>query len=1548
MAIKQTAHIIRGLRKDFSDSKQPKEYAIDAKNIRITNRENSTLLSITNEKGTQEITLNNNISGNYLGHTTINDILVLFTRDTNTDYIYKINLSNNTNNTLFEGKLSNESIDHIEALGVYESEDIQKVYWVDGVSQPRMINIKDETKRTDVKEFDFIQELQLNETIKVEKSYSSGSFNSGVIQYAFNYYNKNGQESNIVEVTPINYISYEDRGAAPNDYVSNSFKITINNVDTNFDYLRLYSIHRTALDAIPEVKVVKDIKVEEPKSIPTIKTESFNIPNFNNESLYKDTYELINNSYKDWTINLNIMGVIVGEDSFEYNTDFNLLDYDLDTTNNILNISIIALIAHVDNKFYIYPEINNTNGLGNLLFIEDLKREGISINFIKRENSTPSVSYYNEGATILDSHILAPPKEIKLNSSRILENTIIDNGLQGYTIDPSELLFKGGEYIIPKTLSQKDGTLFFGNIKILENSLKIDSDILEKWRNTKTIGNNLPMFIWMNNHKIIGNIDTENEYYPYKSYLGKGDNTTFKSKEEYRLGIQFQNKYGKWSEPILYKDSVVSNDINEQYSTPKLIGDKYYAVSAGLRIPKNIIEIALNKNYVKVRPVVVFPKEEERNILAQGILCPSVYNIKDRASKSYYAQSSWFLRPNIPTNLFIDNYNINEYNYNTYIEKGSWAEFRHNYALPSNEFRNCEIQSMAFYEKTDNINLDNPNNWEYTNIDYFGVDKSIVTFHSPEIELNKITDLRNTKLRIVGYVPFTYNASDIKIITSTASPLNETNFLNFIEDLKEDVYAGNNFISGLLWKDWVIYDAKYNYDQVGTSAYMVYPWQKKGSILNDNRNTGYSILKEKKLSNLKFSKNTSYLSTPYLFNNTDIQLGGNNNNVKFNFSKIYWKNPSDILDSFSYLSDVDTSLTPNLEDRSYTIDPVVVEYGVDYTGSSLPLTQPVKGNYKDGYAYIAAVSSLYDGSTNNEKTNEQLFYSYPFLLLGTNRYSSLSASFFSKDPIVMRYKTTPHIVINLNGEDLIESRTIILPRSSNSPTEIEDYDSHLKMKHLIKQDVIDVSPQSGYLWIGEIYRDPVPNKFSGQDYTNNIWYPAGNSVRLDSNNDINSDSIIIYYTQGDTFYSRFDSLKTYPYTLEDPNSIVEIGSFMVETRINLDARYDRNIGKKSNLVMTPTNFNLFNDVYNQKNNFFNYRIIDKDIADNTKFPNTIVWSKQKFAGADVDAWTNINMASSLDLDGTKGELTKLVSFKNEIFSFQPEAINHILFNSRVQIPTSDGVPIELTNAYKVDGARQLSSVGSSNPLAIKSTDRGIYYMDNITKGIYVFNGQQSESLSDKLGMSSWVKEQNIDSYKVNYDKINQDIYFINNDNCLSYSEKLGEFESFFDYNNSEIFNVKDGTYAIKSNKLYKLFEGNYNRFFEYDSKPFWVTFTHNENPFNDKIYNTLEFRSDTYNYITKDEKGNAITPYWDLSNNSAFNNIIVENEYQLGSENLDFKRYTPSNLKRKFRIWRANIPRDNKNKRDRIRNTWTNITLKASNPSNTKTELHDLIVNYSM
>ena len=80
--------------------------------------------------------------------------------------------------------------------------------------------------------------------------------------------------------------------------------------------------------------------------------------------------------------------------------------------------------------------------------------------------------------------------------------------------------------------------------------------------------------------------------------------------------------------------------------------------------------------------------------------------------------------------------------------------------------------------------------------------------------------------------------------------------------------------------------------------------------------------------------------------------------------------------------------------------------------------------------------------------------------------------------------------------------------------------------------------------------------------------------------------------------------------------------------------------------------------------------------------------------------------------------------------------------------------------------------------------------------------------------------------------------------------------------------------------------------------------------------------------------------------NTTFDTLTTWNEYQQGISNLKNSLGSPSNLKRKFRIWRANIPRAKANGRDRMRNPWLYIKLSMEKENVNKTVLHDMIVHY--
>jgi hypothetical protein len=1448
MALKKEQHFFKGMQRDLSVSKFNPEYAFDAQNIRITARDNNTLLTVTNERGNKEMPLQSpsgdpvTIDGVLLGQNVLNNYVTLFTKGTN-DNIYRLENKGTYFETLllFSGNLNFSTDYPIENIGVYENDNIQKVYWIDGLNQSRVINIvaTDSVRaKWDNDSFNFVQDLSLKETVTVTRNdLASGSFSSGVIQYAFTYYNKYGQESNIFYTSPLEYISFASRGASPEEKVSNSFTITIENADTRFDYVRVYSIHRASIDATP----------------------------------------------------------------------------------NVLNV--------VD----------------------------IPINPVTRATTTL---------------------------------TCVDNGTTGTSVDPTELLYVGGEDVVFGTMTQKDNTLFLGNANIQRKL--VGTDIINKVK-----GGNISF-----SSKYVGNYVQTSGFYPYKNSLYLGSKIkSFKYLEWYRFGVQFQHKSGKWSEPVWINDSY-----NSQYK-PSLTSGSLSLIQAQYSLPADVIQLAINQGFTRVRGVVVYPTLTDREVIAQGILCPTVYNVGDRFSNSPFAQASWFSRPNLAFDI---DHNQNNWtgltsswsdyanskaavirNSNTnltvnpgtpqektvlidIVNKGAWAEFRHNRPIPNNWERGAEIQCLANVPSNPYVSQSGSdlNSWSANHAEYFFIDQSILTLHSPDIEFDEGVqnlDSSGLKMRIVGVVPMTGNASDIDIQTST--PANDTDKMGFYKEfvgVENNSYHGlKNLVSGAYWFDKMTDMEKVDDDHGYTEAFMVYAWHRNGSLNNQGpvtEGTRTAMLDKKKISNMKFSSFSYFLNSPWL-----AYIENDNNHTGITGVSIFNSNEQSLvripspansgLGDLNYYGNIDKVLAATRVDDSYT---VTMKFQDGDKTETL--------NRKDGYPIVVT------GVNTAATYAHQLFVggSFPIQFVKRSDGAQLTKVPNGTDAVRIKYKSTPHAVFALNWTK--DGKQVVLPTNretdyetvwSVNPVVPNANDTHFfwnpsakritdttsTIKDDVYQDVISNYTSNfydnnySYLFLAELYNDNVQNRFGGQTeeaFENNHWLPAGEPYSLLKDDGTPVNYLNISYTEGDTFFQRYDCMKVYPSTLEDQNSVNEIVSFMCETRVNIEGRYDKNRGQISNLAMTPTNFNMMNPVYNQANNFFNYRAINHSKFNLNYFPNTITWTKEKQLGSIIDTWTNITMASTLDLDGDKGEVVSLNTFKNEIFAFQRMGLSNILFNNRVQIPTSDGMPIEITNGLKVSGKRYISNtIGCANKWSIAESPSGLYFIDNETNSLYLFNGE-IVSLSDKLGFRQWISAHNVhvnwepvgyNNYRSFYDKNNNDVYFTYKDHCLCYSELINQFTSFMSYEGvPAMFNVSSEFYAFKNGKMWEQFAGDYNMFFgEY--KPFSITFVANAEEPNDKTFNTVEFRADS----------------WDgdnLMSNKTFDTLDVWNEYQHGTTPLTNLLGHPSPLKKKFRIWRANIPRAIVNNRDRIRNTWAYIKLGMNTPNTYRTEFHDAIIHY--
>lgn len=1537
MTPKATSHVIQGMQKDTSKSKLSKEFAFDAKNIRITAREGNTLLTITNEKGTKYC---HGLFGYYLGHCVLNNQLVLFTTTPEAekakDHIFLYD-SNFVQTPLYDGNLNFNLNNPLETLGVYENEDIQKVYWVDGINQPRVINIKksymEGNKFKDASSFDFIPELALQESVSVEAVSNSSMFAPGVIQYAFSYYNKYGQESNIFNVSPLCYLTHKDRGASPEEIIKDlAFKVKVTNLDTKFDYVRIYSIHRTSLNAIPTVKRVIDLPVTIPEEYKDIKESaiSYHIRDVN--KAYLRIKEEVAEGSTIGDLHGKLLSEIVAPQIQETdNATIKIYDYSTFVGGSAFDI----IIGKYEGEEF--TEIEKVIKIKDLRYIQYIEK--IST-ILEKEVHSYEIKSVAENAQSKPIPFII---EGTIKNSATPDISYTDNGTLGETIDPTQLLYIGGEDIIAGTITSKDNTLFLGNIELKQ--LSVADDLKASIKDSA---------ITLERKDLNNNEENSNSYHYSNVFIN--DYSYFKPGEHYRLGVQLQYKNGKWSEPIFIRDYTVPLGSNPTVS------DLYISFpSISCKLEGKVKEDILKKGFKRIRGLVVFPEEHERNVIAQGILCPTIYNVGDRESNSPYSQSSWFLRPNL-SDSFENASTSNEYSGN--VSKGAIVEFRHGKPLITGLNRGSEIQNEVKYE----------------------VDQSILNFYSPEIEFNsKSPSVLDSyiRMRIVGIANFDKNYGYIDIQTKTpqasvnASGIYEKSLI----DLKN---GGRSLVSGLFYEDTLP-------NKLSTKKYLIYPWHRSGSLnadnaslANSNNKTQSGLLDKKKISNYKFSSNNTWLDAGNIW---EALRGNSYNSLANGISKIYKFDSNQVsivkLDLFNdnnpvnYYGNVDSLLfnpdgyTIKISD---TFDGMLEEYMDDEDTKG---TEPVRIKYKSAPHYVFGLrknknTTIVLPTVNHlNSRNDPSGSTIEIVKPEDKKEINYKSAFRPESPEINdlwlqsypNYITKDYIILEWTGYNwehyygegrfnlfyvdeanlLIEYYRFNQATHEYSLDRIESATTITTDTPGVGQDSISINDdiKHPFLYIAELYVTDnfIQNAFGGQTeeaIKNNLWLPASQSVP------INSDSIV--YEYGDTRYQRYDCLKTYAFTPEDENQVIEIASFMCETRVNMLGRYDKNIGNLSNLNADPTNFNLFNPVYSQKDNFFNYRILDSDIYKLDKFNNTITWSKEKYAGEDVDTWTNITMANTVDLDGAKGKVTKLLTFKDQIFAFQDKGISNILFNSRVQIPVSDGVPIEISNGMKVEGFRYISdNIGCQNKNSIVTTPSGVYFLDSESNGIYLL-ADGLTNLSTNKGFDIWTKEVSKDpSFKSFYDKNEKDVYFTTKDYCLGYSEKLGQFTSFYDYTDVEtMFNIGTGFYSIKEfvdkeNKEYQELHqhsvGNYNEFYG-EIKPYYLTIISNDDPQVDKVFTNLDYRADFF-----DSNNNYLE-------NESFDTLEVWNEYQSGKETLKYSKFKPSNLKKKFRIWGADIPRDKKNKLDRMRNPWLYIKLSKENPGTSKMELHDLVVKY--
>ena len=891
---------------------------------------------------------------------------------------------------------------------------------------------------------------------------------------------------------------------------------------------------------------------------------------------------------------------------------------------------------------------------------------------------------------------------------------------------------------------------------------------------------------------------------------------------------------------------------------------------------------------------------------------------------------------------------------------------------------------------------------EIKDLDYL-IDQNIVTLHSPELELSEklyTHNYSNAKLRIIGILPIHSNTAYRNWAHSGSLGTygwyiydNGTDLTTYINDdinsefvnigyKIDDIGAFRKMISDNIFKagvNAILDDSDLNRKNTmsystknlkAVSGYAVYLFGQSGRICPNvtagtntnctlwNKNT--AELDYKIISNLQYSHTPWYFPNEYI---TDIYTP-----VTVYDQNLYKINTYD--GEVSYYGSVNYS--ENVEPRSprvlnitsiyYYTDP---DYKIKFksfpTHTTYKLQHPLY--YFDNYKQDNFIGNTWGhvswnmGNIPYDSIKKDASYTNP-----NGNWEFLSTLGESSTPISVSYSSTPHVVFGLKDQNDIRKILPKLHYSDSNTTYFCNSKSTTAWYHSNQENInMDWedrennlygynklagvhNPRYGFLYLGELYRDIQLNYISPILIP---WITAGPIVKINT-----EDTTTIKWVEGDTYLQRYDNLKVYPPNISTFNGVVDIFSFMCETRINIDGRYDRNRGLKDNTIVANTNFNLINNAYTQANNYFTYNYIESEKRNNTKYYNQITWGLTKIPNAEVDNWVNINLASVLNLDGKNGELSKLINSNNTLIAFQENAVCEILYNTRTQLSTTTGTPIEIGNSGKVDGYRVVANKGTSNKYHILKTPNNLYFIDATNKELYNFT-DLAKAMSSVLRVSSWFtkinpkliwKPQTSDnSYVLQYDYKNQDLYIISKEECLGISEVLGSAQSFYSYEGvNSIFNIEECTYCIKDNSIYKMHAGEYNTFFD-KKEPYYIEYIVNDNPTVTKIFDTIEYLGDVFTY-------NNINKKYDILNNEdTFDILSIKNEYQEGIKEIhtvNENTHMYNDLKRKFRQWRAIIPRE-LGTRNRIVNPWVKLKIEKKYVGNEKAVLHFLNVKYS-
>lgn len=448
------------------------------------------------------------------------------------------------------------------------------------------------------------------------------------------------------------------------------------------------------------------------------------------------------------------------------------------------------------------------------------------------------------------------------------------------------------------------------------------------------------------------------------------------------------------------------------------------------------------------------------------------------------------------------------------------------------------------------------------------------------------------------------------------------------------------------------------------------------------------------------------------------------------------------------------------------------------------------------------------------------------------------------------------------------------------------------------------------------------------------------------------------------------------------HQIIENTNFPVESRINLNLAYGSTTSREVKYTesgLTETEFrqetgniftnygktlNMYEEAYNLAYSFENDNLSFfvkpvSQLAFESKLNDIRAYiSNVKFNNEEIDSWTQFPINNFHDVDDY-GPINKILTFNDNVYFFQDKAIGMYAINTRVALPTGDGIPIEIGQGKGLQDHKYISnSLGSIHQWGVRRTQIGIYAWDSINSKINFIGAQGIESISEVRGLHSLLKKMDGDvrlrkenggdnpilgkGAHITQDIVNNEIFFTflstneeDKNMTLVYDEVAQQFSS--KYSATPNIYIENGNLLLSSNpnnkkELYQHNVGNWGEFYGNTTEASITLVLNADAPIN-KILRFIEFNS-----IVRDD--NKV-----IDRTQTITGFKVENEYQT----TDKITFDSGRIKHKFDKWRLKIPRDQNNGNiHRLRSTYFKLTLYFDNTYNKELILNRILYYYDI